>query len=188
MQYHWVVMAFGVFLLITGARMLMGSDENADPEANPMLRLMRRFVRVTPELHGQRFFVRMAGRVAVTPLAVVLVAIETADIVFALDSVPAVYGLTREPLIVFTSNIFAILGLRSMYFVLAGAIDKFWLLRHGVAIVLLFVGLKMLGVAGWFGYEISIGMSLGVIVATLAGAIILSMAFPRAVAAPDQVE
>lgn len=188
MQYHWVVMMFGVFLIVTGVRMLMGSDEHSDPERNPMLRLMRRFVPVTPQLHGQRFFVRLDGRMVATPLAVVLLAIETADVVFALDSVPAVYGLTKEPLVVFTSNIFAILGLRSLYFVLAGAIDRFWLLRHGVAIVLLFVGVKMLGVAKWLGFDITIGISLGVIVATLAASILLSLLFPRAVEPPEEIE
>ena len=104
------------------------------------------------------------------------------------NTISAVYGLTREPLIVFTSNIFAILGLRSMYFVLAGAIDRFWLLRHGVALVLLFVGVKMLGVAGWFGYEISIGVSLAVIVVTLAASIVFSLIFPPRRVAADEVE
>ena len=188
MQYHWVVMLFGAFLLFTGVRMLMGVDEEADPEKNPALRLMRRFVPVTPNLHGQRFVVRIDGRTMATPLAVVLMAIETADVVFALDSVPAVYGLTREPLIVFTSNIFAILGLRSMYFVLAGAIDRFWLLRHGVAVVLLFVGVKMIGVAKWFGGDISIGVSLAVIVATLTVSIVASLIFPKPAETPEEIE
>jgi tellurite resistance protein TerC len=188
MQYHWVVIGFGLFLLFTAFRMLKGGDEDADPESNPALRLMRRFMPVTQYLHGHSFLVREAGRWVATPLLVVLVAIETADVVFALDSVPAVYGLTHEPLIVFTSNIFAILGLRSMYFVLAGAIDRFWLLRHGVALVLLFVGIKMVGVAKWIGYDISIGLSLGVIVTTLAASILLSLAFPRPPKPPEDIE
>ncbi|MCC6591201.1 MAG: TerC family protein [Bryobacterales bacterium] len=169
MQYHWVVILFGVFLIFTGAKMLFSKDESVHPSENPLLKLMRRFLPVTNHFHGHDFFARVNGVLAATPLLVTLLVVETTDIVFALDSVPAVYGLTKEPLIVFTSNIFAILGLRSMYFVLADAIDRFHLLKHGVALVLVFVGLKMSLFAG-----LPIVVSLAVICVVLAGSIVLS--------------
>jgi tellurite resistance protein TerC len=165
-----VVVLFGVFLILTGARMFFSRGEAAEPAHNPILKLLRRFPPITHDFHGQRFLVRIHGRLAATPLLVTLLMIETTDIVFALDSVPAVYGLTSEPLIVFTSNMFAILGLRSLYFVLASAIERFRYLKQGVALVLVFVGLKMTVLP-----ELPIAWSLGVICAILAVSVALSL-------------
>lgn len=183
MQYHWVVILFGVFLIFTGAKMLFSKDDAVHPSENPLLKLMRRFLPVTNELHGHDFFTKVKGVLAATPLLVTLLVVETTDIVFALDSVPAVYGLTKEPLIVFTSNIFAILGLRSMYFVLADAIDRFHLLKHGVALVLVFVGLKMSLFTG-----LPIVVSLAVICAILAGSIVLSFVVAKKPVAAAELE
>ena len=141
--------------------------------------MLRRLLPVTPDLHGQRFFVRRAGRLWVTPLAVALLCLEATDIVFAIDSVPAIFALTREPFVVFTSNIFAILGLRSMYFMLGGAIDRFHLLRYGLAVVLVFVGVKMVYLDAWFGGKFPIAVSLAIIGAILALSVILSLLSSR---------
>jgi tellurite resistance protein TerC len=171
MQYHAVVLLFGAFLLLTGAKMLFASDTTVDPEKNAIVRLFRRMMPVTPELHGQRFFVRVAGRLHATPLLVALLFLEMSDIIFAVDSVPAIFALTREPLIVFTSNVFAILGLRAMYFLLADAIQRFHLLKYALAFVLIFVGLKMVWLNAAFGGKFPITWSLGIIAALLAGGI-----------------
>lgn len=168
-QYQWVVIAFGVFLIFTGAKMFFARGESTDPRSNPVLGLIRRVIPVTDEFHGHSFFARVNGVLTATPLLVALLAIETSDIVFAIDSVPAVYGLTNEPLVVFTSNIFAILGLRSLYFVLADAIHRFHYLKHGVALVLVFVGIKMSLV------HFSTGISLAVICTILAASVTISL-------------
>jgi tellurite resistance protein TerC len=179
MRYHWVVVVFGVFLVATGGKMFFSSDETVHPEHNPLLKLLRRFLPISHDFHGQRFLVRLNNVLTATPLLPALLIIETTDIVFALDSVPAVFGLTNEPLIVYTSNIFAILGLRSMYFVLADAIDRFHYLKHGVALVLVFVGLKMTVLKLILGREFPIGGSLAVICAVLAVSVALSFLFPK---------
>jgi tellurite resistance protein TerC len=178
-RYHWVVILFGVFLVVTGIKMFYAKDEMVDPSNNPLLKLLRRFLPVTPDLHGNHMLVRINDRLVATPLLVTLLVVETTDIVFAVDSVPAVYGLTREPLIVFTSNIFAILGLRSMYFVLADAIDRFHYLKQGVALVLVFVGLKMTVLPVIWGGEFPITWSLVVIATILALSIVFSFVFPK---------
>jgi tellurite resistance protein TerC len=152
-------------------KMLFASDTTVDPEKNAIVRLFRRMMPVTPELHGQRFFVRVAGRLHATPLLVALLFLEMSDIIFAVDSVPAIFALTREPLIVFTSNVFAILGLRAMYFLLADAIQRFHLLKYALAFVLIFVGLKMVWLNAAFGGKFPITWSLGIIAALLAGGI-----------------
>ena len=139
MKYHLVVLVFGVFLLVTGVKMLWAPDRKVEPDRNALVRLFRRFVPVTPHLHGQRFFVRLERRWHATPLLVALLVLEMSDIIFAVDSVPAIFAISREPLIVFTSNVFAILGLRAMYFMLAGAIERFHLLKYGLALILIFV-------------------------------------------------
>jgi tellurite resistance protein TerC len=179
MQYHWVVIAFGAFLILTGVKMFFAPEKPIDPERNPVIRLFKRMMPVTPQLHGQRFFVRQAGRLHATPLFVALLFLELSDIIFAVDSVPAIFALTREPLIVFTSNIFAILGLRAMYFMLAGAMEKFHMLKYGLAIVLVFVGLKMVWLNGMFGGKFPISWSLGIIVSVIAASVVLSLLFPR---------
>ena len=179
MQYHLVTVLFGALLVVTGIKMVVVSDNEVRPERNLLIRLFRRFVPTVSELHGPRFFVRMGRGLYATPLLVALLFIEMTDVVFAVDSVPAIFALTREPLIVFTSNICAILGLRAMYFLLAGAVDKFHLLKYGLAAVLVFVGLKMLWLNGWYDGEFPIAISLGAISGTVAASIVLSLVFPR---------
>jgi tellurite resistance protein TerC len=141
LQYEWVVWFFGGILILTGIKMMVGPEKPIEPDKNPIIRLFRRFVPVTSESEGEKFFVRRSGVLHATPLFVALLFVELTDIIFAVDSVPAIFALTKEPLIVFTSNIFAILGLRAMYFMLAGMVDKFYLLKYGLAVVLIFVGL-----------------------------------------------
>ena len=179
-QYHWVLLVFGAFLIITGVKMFFASDKEIEPEKNLLIRLFRRFVPVTHELHGQKFFIRQMGRVTATPLLVSLLFLETTDVIFAVDSVPAIFALTSEPLIVFTSNIFAILGLRAMYFMLAGAVDKFYLLKYGLAVVLIFVGLKMVWLNDLYGGKFPIVLSLGIIIGVIALSVTLSLLFPKA--------
>jgi tellurite resistance protein TerC len=185
MQYHWVILLFGAFLIFTGIKMMFASDEKVEPDKNLLMRLFRRFVPVTHELDGQHFFTRKFGRMYATPLLVALLFLEMTDIIFAVDSVPAIFALTREPLIVFTSNIFAILGLRALYFMLAGAVDKFYLLKYGLAVILIFVGLKMVWLNDWYGGKFPITISLGVISFVLAVSIVLSLIWPRAPRAED---
>jgi len=179
LQFHWVVWVFGVFLIITGVKMAIGSEGKVEPDKNLLIRVVRRWLPVTPRYHGQRFFVREGGRLSATPLLVALLCLEATDIVFAIDSVPAIFALTREPFIVFTSNIFAILGLRSMYFMLGGAVERFHLLRYGLAVVLTFVGLKMVWLDTAAGGKFPIGWSLGIIGVALAASVIGSLIFPR---------
>lgn len=188
MQFHWIVWVFGLFLIFTGVRMAVSSEESAEPERNVLIRLVRRFVPVTPGFRGQRFFVRQDGRLWATPLLIALLCLEASDIVFAVDSVPAIFALTREPFIVFSSNVFAILGLRSMFFMLGGAVERFHLLRYGLALVLVFVGLKMVWLDGWYGGKFPIGISLAIIGTALAAAILLSLAIPKRAEAPRRPE
>jgi tellurite resistance protein TerC len=179
LQYHWVLVIFGVFLILTGVKMYFASEKTLDPESTLLIRLFRRFVPVTPTLQGERFFVRERGILYATPLLVALLFLELSDVVFAIDSVPAIFAITDEPMIVFTSNIFAILGLRSMYFMLAGAVDKFHLLKYGLATVLVFVGSKMVWLDDAFGGKFPIGWSLGIITAVIGASIALSFVFRR---------
>ena len=179
MQYHWVVMIFGVFLLITGVKIFIAKDKPVKPEKNFLIRVLRRLIPITHEREGSKFFVRRNGALFATPLLVCLVFLEATDIVFAADSVPAIFALTNEPLLVFTSNIFAILGLRSLYFMLAGAVDKFHLLKYGLGIVLVFVGLKMVWLDGMFNGKFPVGISLGVIAFVIAATVVLSLMFPK---------
>jgi tellurite resistance protein TerC len=159
--------------------MFFAPEKGIDPDRNPVIRLFKKFVPVTSELHGQRFFVRLGGRTFATPLFVSLLFLEMSDINFAVDSVPAIFAITREPLIVFTSNVLAILGLRAMYFLLAGAMDKFHLLKFGLAVVLVFVGLKMVWLNEAFGGKFPISWSLGLIVGVIALAVAASLALPK---------
>ncbi len=179
MQYHWVVVVFGVFLIFTGLKIFFAKEKPVDPEKNFLIRLLRRFLPVTPELQGSKFFAKVNGRTFATPLLVALIFLEATDIVFAVDSVPAIFAVTNEPLIVFTSNIFAILGLRALFFMLAGAVDKFYLLRYGLGAVLLFVGLKMVWLNQLFDGHFPIWLSLAIILAVLILSVALSLAFPK---------
>jgi tellurite resistance protein TerC len=175
-KFHWILYVFGGLLVITALKMMFGSEEEVHPERNPVLRVFRRFVPVTSEFHGARFTIVKEGKRFATPLLVVLTVIEVSDLIFAVDSIPAIFAVTTDPFIVFTSNIFAILGLRSMYFLLAGVIDKFHYLKQGLAFVLLFVGTKMLIMDV---YKIPIAVSLGVVAALIAGSVGLSLLKPK---------
>jgi len=181
-RFHWIIYVFGAFLIFTGIRMATHDEADIEPEANPILRLVRRILPITHDYRGQEFFVKepptrgAPPAIMATPLFVVLVLVETTDLIFAVDSIPAIFAVTRDPFLVYTSNVCAILGLRSLYFLLAGVINKFHLLKLGIAAVLTFVGVKML-LSGY--YEIPIHLSLLVIVGVLAVSVIASIAFPR---------
>ena len=175
LKFHWALTVVGVFLIYTGVKMIFGSDDEPDLGANPFIKWMKRVLPITTEIHGQSFFKRLNGALYATPLFLGLVFIECSDIVFAIDSVPAIFGITREPLIVYTSNIFAILGLRALYFLLAGVVDKFHYVKYAVALVLIFVGSKMTWLTRVLGGELSMGWSLGVIGTCLAGGVFMSV-------------
>lgn len=170
--FHWTMYVFGAFLVVTGVRLALHRDEEVHPERNPVLRLFRTVVPSTTAYHGQRFVVREAGRLVVTPLFAVLVMVETTDILFAVDSIPAIFAVTRDPFLVFSSNAFAILGLRALYFMLAGMIKRFIYLKAGLSVVLVFVGVKML-IADL--YKIPIWASLLVITVTIGASIWVSL-------------
>ncbi len=176
-RFHVLLYVFGGFLLLTGIRLLRDQDAEIDPERNPVRRFFARFVPLVKEYNGDRFVVRAGGRLVATPLLLVLAVIEATDVVFAVDSIPAIFGITTDPFIVYTSNVFAILGLRSLFFVLAGAMSRFHLLKLALGLVLAFVGVKML-VADLV--PIPILVSLAVVAALFGGAIALSLVFPRA--------
>jgi tellurite resistance protein TerC len=177
-QFHWVIYIFGAFLIFTGIRMALQKDENVEVEANAVVKLLRRFMPVTQKYHGHSFFVRDAGKLFATPLLVVLLVVETTDLIFALDSIPAIFAVTTDPFLVYTSNVFAILGLRSLYFLLAEVITKFRFLKLGLSAILVFVGIKML-IAEF--YHMPIMLSLGVIASILAISIVASLLFPEQV-------
>src|SRR5262245_29515711 len=174
MQYHVVVLIFGGFLLLTGIKLLWSPEQKIAPERNPLIRLFHRLVPVTADLHGPRFIVNLGGRWPATRLLVALLFLEMSDIVFAVDSVPAIFAVTREPLIVYMSNVFAVLGLRAMYFLLADAIRRFELLKYALALILIFVGLKMTWLNDLFGGKFPIEWSLGIIGALLVSAVLAS--------------
>jgi TerC family integral membrane protein len=179
LQFEWVVWLFGAFLVFTGAKMMTGGgEEPVEPHERWVIRAFRRRFPVTADFHGQSFFVMHEGRIHATPLIIALLFLEMTDIVFAVDSVPAIFGLTREPFVVFTSNIFAILGLRNLYFLLAGAVDKFHFLKYGLGVVLVFVGLKMTVLNRLWHGHFPISVSLGIIIGVIAVSIVLSLLFP----------
>jgi tellurite resistance protein TerC len=171
-RFHWIIYIFGAFLLFTGIKMALHRNEEIHPEHNPVLKLVRRLVPVTNDYHGGHFFIRNAGKLMATPLFLVLVLVETTDLIFAVDSIPAIFAVTEDPFLVYTSNIFAILGLRSLYFVLAGVMDKFVYLKLGLSAILVFVGAKMLLTEI---YKIPATVSLLVVVSMLAVAVVASM-------------
>ena len=179
MQYEWVVIVFGLFLLFTGIKIFFAPDKEVDPSKNPILKLVTRFLPVTSEPAGSKFFVRRDGKLYATSLFLCLVFVEVSDVIFAVDSVPAIFALTREPLIVFTSNIFAILGLRSLYFLLAGVYRRFYLLKYGLGLVLIFVGLKMVWLNEAFGGKFPVGWSLGIITFIIVSSVGLSLLRPQ---------
>ncbi|MDT7898447.1 MAG: TerC family protein [Armatimonadota bacterium] len=171
-KFHWVVYIFGIIVILSGIKLLRRRDGQVDPEKNPVIQLARRFLPLTPHYVGQQFVVRDDGRFVFTPLALVLLAVETTDVVFAVDSVPAIFAITRDPFIVFTSNICAILGLRALYFVLEGVMKLFRYLDEGLAIILVFIGIKMLLSEV---YPIPVGLSLGFVLLVLTITIVLSL-------------
>ena len=180
--FHWMIFVFGGLLLLTALRLATQKEHEVHPERNPLIRLLRRFVPVTSEYQRENFFVRIDGRLMVTPLFVVLLMVESTDVIFAVDSIPAIFAVTRDPFIVFTSNAFAILGLRALYFALAGVVDYFTYLRQGIVAVLAFVGVKM--IMSEF-YKIPTPISLAVILAILLIAIAVSLAFRKPVKEPE---
>jgi tellurite resistance protein TerC len=174
-RFNWILYIFGAFLVFTGIRMVMKQDEEFDAESNIVMRVARRFLRVTSQYHGQSFFTKENGFTVATPLFLVLLLVEFTDLVFAVDSIPAIFGITSDPFLVYTSNVFAILGLRSMYFLLAGVVHKFVYLKYGLAAILTFVGVKMLIVKF---YHVPVWMSLGFIISALTVTILLSLYMP----------
>lgn len=171
-EFAWVLYVFGAFLLITGIRMLVASDEKPDLEKNPVLKLARRHLRVTDGFRGEHFFSMENGVRYVTPLFLVLLLVEASDLVFAVDSIPAIFAITTDPFIVFTSNIFAIMGLRALYFLLADMAERFHFLKYGLAMVLAFIGAKML-IAPW--YHMPVQLSLGIVLTTLVVSVLASL-------------
>lgn len=174
-RFHWILYIFGVFLIYSGAKLLRKAEVDIEPEKNPALRLVRKLIPVTDQYEGEKFFVRRPG-LSATPLFIVLLVIETTDLIFATDSIPAVMGITLKPFIVYTSNIFAILGLRAMYFVLAGMMDLFHYLHYGLAVVLMFIGAKML--ASYY-FEIPTEWALGTVVVVILISVIASLLNPQ---------
>jgi tellurite resistance protein TerC len=174
-RFDWVLYLFGAFLVFTGLRIVIHRETEVHPERNPVVNLFRRFVPLTHRYHEKRFVAREAGRLVATPLLLVLVVVEATDVVFAVDSIPAIFGITRDPFIVFTSNICAILGLRSLYFLLAGMLAKFIYLKFGLGLVLAFIGLKMLAADL---VHLPVQVSLAVVVAILGGSVAASLLWP----------
>ena len=183
-QFDWILYVFGAFLLFSGIKMLFVGDEEVEPEKNVVIRLARRIYPVTTQFVGQRFFTQLAGRRALTPLALCLIMVETTDLIFAVDSIPAIFGITTEPFIVFTSNVFAILGLRSLYFLLVGLLRHFCYLKYGLALVLVFIGFKMLivlwgGRPEWLNFEDNHNRVLIIVAALLGLSIVASLFAPK---------
>lgn len=175
-RFHWIIYVFGAFLVVTGIKMALQKDKEIHPERNPVLSLFRRFMPVTDRYEGSRFFVKREGRFAATPLFIVLLLVETTDLIFAADSIPAILAITFDPFIVYASNVFAILGLRALYFALAGVMQRFHYLHYGLSAILIFLGIKML-----LGdlYKIPVGIALGVVAGILLISVISSIAQPR---------
>jgi tellurite resistance protein TerC len=175
-QFHWVLYIFGAFLLITGIKMFVFADKESDLADNPLLKWLKNHMRLTEEYHGDKFWIYKNGVRWFTPMFLVLVLIEISDVIFAMDSIPAIFAITSDPFIVFTSNIFAILGLRALYFLLADMAERFHLLKYGLAAVLVFVGTKML-IVDW--YKIPVAISLAVVATLLGTSILLSLMATR---------
>jgi len=175
-KFHWVVYVFGLIVIVSGIKLLLRKDEEIDPERNPVLRLARKFLPITPNYQGQKFFVRLSGKLYATPLTLVLLVVESTDIVFAVDSIPAIFAITRDPFIVFTSNVCAVLGLRALYFLLEGMMRLFRYLDEGLAVILVFIGVKML--VSEF-YKIPTWVALGFVAVVLAITTALSLMAER---------
>ena len=181
-RFHWMIYVMGAFLIFTGIKLAFQKETEIHPERNPLVKLFSKVFPVTPNYHGEAFFVRLGGALAATPLFIVLLVVESTDVVFAVDSIPAIFAVTTDPFLVYTSNVFAILGLRSLYFLLAGALDKFYYLKPALAVILSFVGVKML-VSGI--YKIPVAASLLVIAGLLAIAVVGSLIRAKRVEAQE---
>ena len=175
-QLHWILYVFGALLILTGIKMATEKDKEIHPDKNPLLKLFRRLVPVTEDYHADHFFVKQAGHYAATPLFIVLLVVETTDVIFAVDSIPAILSITIDPFLVYTSNVFAILGLRALYFALAGVVRLFHYLHYGLSAILVFVGAKMLLADV---YKLPVGVALGVIAGILLIAVIASLMRPQ---------
>jgi tellurite resistance protein TerC len=175
-RFEWIIYVFGGLLVVTGIRMAVKQDEEFDGNENAVVKLVRRFLPVTADFRGKHFFTIENGRRYATPLMLVLVLVEATDLIFAIDSIPAIFGITRDPFIVFTSNIFAVMGLRSLFFLLASVVTKFHLLKYGLAVILTFVGAKMI-LEAWI--HINIMLSLGIVIGVLAASIVASLIWPQ---------
>lgn len=175
-KFHWIIYIFGAFLIFTGVKMLFQKDEKMDPNKNPLVRLFKRFYPVTDTMHGDRFFVKINAKMFATPLFVVLLLVEFTDLIFAVDSIPAILAISSDPFIIFTSNVFAILGLRALYFALAGITQYFHYIKYGLSAILVFVGLKMLMVDI---YKIPVMISLFTILGILVISVVASLLFPK---------
>lgn len=175
-EFHWVLYVFGAFLLITGIKMFVFADHEPDLANNPLLKWVKKHLRVTSDYHGDKFWIMDKGVRWFTPMFLVLVLIEFSDVIFAMDSIPAIFAITDDPFIVFTSNIFAIMGLRALYFLLADMAERFHLLKFGLAVVLMFVGTKML-IVEWF--KVPVAVSLAVVIAVIGTSILLSLLATR---------
>ncbi len=176
-KFVWIIYFFGAFLILTGIKMIVKREEEIHPERNPVVRWFKKLMPVTTGYRGDKFFVRENGVRHATPLFIVLLLVEFSDIIFAVDSIPAIFAVTKDPFIVYTSNVFAILGLRSLYFALAGVMDKFHYLKIGLGVVLTFVGVKML--LGHTEWKIDTHLSLGVIITILTASVVASLVWPR---------
>lgn len=175
-KFHWIIYIFGAFLIFTGVKMLFQKDEKMDPNKNPLVKLFKRFYPVTDTMHGDRFFVKINAKTFATPLFVVLLLVEFTDLIFAVDSIPAIMAITSDPFIIFTSNVFAILGLRALYFALAGITQYFHYIKYGLSAILVFVGLKMTMVDF---YKIPVMISLFTILGILVISVVASLIFPK---------
>lgn len=176
-KFAWIIYVFGGFLILTGIKMIVKREEEIHPENNPVVKWFKKLLPVTPEYRGDKFFVREKGILMATPLVVVLLLVEISDLIFAVDSIPAIFAVTKDPFIVYTSNVFAILGLRSLYFALAGVMDKFHYLKIGLGVVLTFVGVKM--ILAHTAWKIDTMVSLVIIVLILATSVVWSLVKPR---------
>ena len=181
-KFAWIIYVFGAFLILTGIKMIVKREEEFHPERNPVVKWFKRFMPVTGDYREDKFFVRENGVRMATPLFVVLLLVEVSDVIFAVDSIPAIFAVTTDPFIVYTSNVFAILGLRSLYFALAGVMDKFHYLKIGLGMVLTFVGVKML--LAHTAWKMDALVSLGVIVLILTASVVLSLLRPKKIVLP----
>ena len=175
-RVHWLIYLFGAFLVYSGIRLFGEEKTEIHPEKNPVLKLFRRFVPISEQYEGRKFFVKRGAQMIATPLALVLIVVETTDVMFATDSIPAILAITRDPFIVYTSNVFAILGLRSLYFALAGMMEVFHYLHYGLSLILIFIGVKMLGSEF---FQIPIGVALSVVGGILVISVLASLLFPK---------